>query len=705
MDPQASLSPGDNLEGRYVIAALLGEGGFGVVYKARQLTTGQDVAIKVLHPNISPTVAAQLDARFQREMSVIAHLKHPNIVRLLDSGHLPDGRLYTVLELIDGEELSDLLAREGSLGVGEAKRLLGQVMEALACAHGQGIVHRDLKPSNIMVTRAGRLRNAMVLDFGIATVSEDHDDPDFARLTQTGQIHGTPAYMAPEQLQGRVTAQCDIYAWGLTFVEALTGRPVVEGVSVASAIYQQLSPTPVTLPELDDASLLEVLRRATAKEAQRRYQSADEVLADLEALAGGALTAPLESGATALGTRREAVAARETLAEGEQGVAFMATEAVGPDEVAQVLAQTPRGGTARQRRGAWWAVLVVAVLVVAGGGLVWWSQAPGGVETGVPCPPGQVRSADTQGECCWPGQAWNGARCVGAPSRCPEGQLVNAAEQTCSLPPCEAGKHRPDGLHCCWEEQAWSESQGRCIGTPRCPPSSLLHEETCLALGADAWLNHTGCEAGNTRACVALGMMLQDGVGAERHPARAYALFAQACEAKNVAGCYYLAVATYLGLGCQADAAAAMKLWEQACRDGRAAACYDLAMVAEKQGGEGSGAAVLALLERACELEPGMACDALGMRYQMGLGVAADAPRARAYYAQACQAGYAFGCTHSAWMAGTLEETRALLSGACESAETFACLLLAGLLDGSAVSEAPLLRRRACEDGWIHACD
>jgi serine/threonine protein kinase len=273
-----ALHVGSVIDGRYEVMDILGEGGFGVVYKARQLATDQLVAVKVLVPtkitNVQRTTIEM--RRFEREIRLVAQLQHPNIVRLLDAGRLRDGRLYMALEFIHGEELSDVLDREGRLEPFEAKFLMLQVLDALTAAHGKGIIHRDLKPQNIMITRQGARRNAMVVDFGIGTLIEHARGEDMAALTATGQILGTPSYMAPEQLRGVLTPQSDIYAWGLVFYECLTGRRAVYAPSVYEVIHEQMSDRPVPIhPALLDTDIGRLIFYATIKDLSARYPSVE----------------------------------------------------------------------------------------------------------------------------------------------------------------------------------------------------------------------------------------------------------------------------------------------------------------------------------------------------------------------------------------------------------------------------------------------
>src|SRR5579862_6590766 len=220
MNAQASIVPGATFEGAYDVLKELGSGGFGTVYQARQLATGQLVAIKVLRwqENQGPAYERKL-ARFLREMRLCARLHHPNIVRLIDSGHAEPGPTYTVFEYVPGDNLGDILAQEGALDPVEARHMMLQVLDALACAHASGIVHRDLKPKNIMVTGGAR-RNALILDFGIGAVSGGAEGDEGEELTMTGELLGSPGYAAPEQfLRGPPSPRSDLFSWALVFLE------------------------------------------------------------------------------------------------------------------------------------------------------------------------------------------------------------------------------------------------------------------------------------------------------------------------------------------------------------------------------------------------------------------------------------------------------------------------------------------------------
>jgi serine/threonine protein kinase/tetratricopeptide (TPR) repeat protein len=279
------IEVGTVFQERYRILEKLSNGGFGVVYKAEQLATGQTVAIKGIR-RFGPTPADDEKrlARFQREVRLCAQLHHPNIVRLIDSGWI-DQSMYAVFEYVPGHNLAEVLAEEGRLAPVECGRLMGQVLDALSCAHDVGIIHRDLKPANIMVTPTGARRNATVLDFGIGGVLREAQGLDEKTLTTTFERMGTPAYSSPEQLRGRVlTPQTDIYSWGLVFLECLTGNRAIDGETIAEVMHRQLDETPVPIPRaLKGHPLDELLRTATAKNATYRRYSARELLARLDA--------------------------------------------------------------------------------------------------------------------------------------------------------------------------------------------------------------------------------------------------------------------------------------------------------------------------------------------------------------------------------------------------------------------------------------
>ncbi|WP_437493194.1 protein kinase [Sorangium sp. So ce1014] len=280
------LEVGALVDGRYQVLGHLGSGGHSVVYDARQIVTTQRVALKLLRPEAlrRSRESGSQEARFEREMQVIAQMSHPNIVRLLDAGRLPEGELYLALEYVDGETLTARCQRTRGIEPNEAKRLMLQVLDAIGFAHERGVVHRDLKPHNIMVAGTGKRTLVKVLDFGIAALIGEARSADYRALTPTGEFNGTPAYMAPEQLvQATPTTAADIYAWGLTFLECLIGAPVMHEATVAEVIFRQLSPEPVPIPRaLRGHPLGALLEHATAKSPAHRFRSAREAFELLE---------------------------------------------------------------------------------------------------------------------------------------------------------------------------------------------------------------------------------------------------------------------------------------------------------------------------------------------------------------------------------------------------------------------------------------
>lgn len=279
------LQPDSVIDARYRIVRPLGSGATGVVYEAEQMATGQRVALKLIVPMHPEQEDMEMTtARFRREVQLVGKLSHPHIVRLLDVGQESTRQLYMVLELVQGHTLRSYLDDHPDLGAETWKRLMLQVLEALSCAHDLGVVHRDLKPHNIMVTTTGARPNAKVLDFGIAALLQDARDPGYWTLTTTGNVVGTPSYMSPDQLRGQLSHSIDLYAWGLIFIECLTGRRAVRGDTAAHVIFLQLSETPIAMPPaLERHPLGAILARAAAKDPAERYASARELLGAVEA--------------------------------------------------------------------------------------------------------------------------------------------------------------------------------------------------------------------------------------------------------------------------------------------------------------------------------------------------------------------------------------------------------------------------------------
>jgi tetratricopeptide (TPR) repeat protein len=291
----SQLRAGHIVAGQYEIRAHLGSGGGGDVFRATQLATGQLVALKFLRtiPGLDAAPQDKRRRRFRRELDIVTRLRHPDIVRLIDYGK-HETTEYLVFEYVDGRPLSAVLRAEGALPVETARSLMCQLLEVLAHAHAHGVVHRDIKPSNLMVLdRLGRPR-IKVLDFGVGAILVDDESGQRTALTASGEMIGTPAYAAPEQLRGEeVSSRADLYAWALVVVECLVGAPVMLGRSAGETIQNQLSSSPVPLPpELRNHPFGELLAWALDKQVARRPAQAAQLLARLERLEVAELTAP-----------------------------------------------------------------------------------------------------------------------------------------------------------------------------------------------------------------------------------------------------------------------------------------------------------------------------------------------------------------------------------------------------------------------------
>jgi eukaryotic-like serine/threonine-protein kinase len=281
----------DGLAGTYALEREVGRGGMATVYLAHDIKHDRPVALKVLHPDVAAALGAE---RFLREIRITAHLQHPHILTLIDSGAIPrqdeagPSLLYYVMPYVQGESLREHLRRAGKLPATETARIIGEVLDGLMYAHEHGIVHRDIKPENVMLTG----RHALVMDFGVAKAASAAatGTASTGTLTALGLAVGTPAYMAPEQAAGQadVDARADIYAVGVMAYEMLTGEPPFTGVTPQAILAAQLTQTPLPIasrrPDLDARFALAIMR-CLEKAPTARWQSAAELLAQIETFA------------------------------------------------------------------------------------------------------------------------------------------------------------------------------------------------------------------------------------------------------------------------------------------------------------------------------------------------------------------------------------------------------------------------------------
>ncbi|OJJ22131.1 hypothetical protein BKI52_08830 [marine bacterium AO1-C] len=272
----------DLLIPNYELIEKIGEGGFGLVYKARQNNTGQLVAIKVLKTGLNAPKDAKQRARFERETKLSAQLHHPHIVRLIDKGFTEKGQPFAVFEYIIGETLKQRIILQQGISPVETKLLMSQVLDALISAHTLGIAHRDMKPQNIMVTQTGAKPYAKVLDFGIGAFTQHSQD--YQSIAFTSELIGSPNYIAPEQLRGEApSVKSDLYAWGLILMECLTGEPIINGQTLAEILTKQASTDQVPLPGFIAGHPLETfLRQVLEKNSQLRLSSSTKLYEEFE---------------------------------------------------------------------------------------------------------------------------------------------------------------------------------------------------------------------------------------------------------------------------------------------------------------------------------------------------------------------------------------------------------------------------------------
>jgi hypothetical protein len=281
--------------GLYEIAALLGVGGMGEVYRARDVRHDRLVAVKVLSQKTPLPGGAE---RFFREIRIAAQLTHPHILPLIDSGE-SDGVLFFVMPYIEGETLRQRMVRSGQLPIPESIRVLRDVTDALAYAHARGVIHRDVKPENVLLSD----RHALVSDFGIAKaigeMSSSDTNATVSLATVAGTVLGTPAYMAPEQAGGETVDQrADIYGTGVMAYEMLTGSLPFQAASAQQMMAAHLTKAADSIlklrPEIPP-QLASVVMKCLEKQPAKRWQTASELLAAIEASEEAKAPAPVEN--------------------------------------------------------------------------------------------------------------------------------------------------------------------------------------------------------------------------------------------------------------------------------------------------------------------------------------------------------------------------------------------------------------------------
>ncbi|HEU0034134.1 MAG TPA: serine/threonine-protein kinase, partial [Kofleriaceae bacterium] len=263
---------GKVIDGRYEVQARIGEGGMGVVYKARQISIDRVIALKMLNPQMAtdPTWVQ----RFYNEAKACSRLQHPNTIRMFDFGQTSDGRLFMTMEFLDGQSLRAAL-QNGPLAPQRVVKILIQCCASLAEAHSIGIIHRDIKPDNVfLLNMAGSPDFVKLLDFSVAKLLEGD-----RMKTQAGVVFGTPQYMSPEQGRGMpLDARSDLYALGILAFEMLTGNVPFNDDNPMTVIQMHLHGQVPPLPQAIPYSVQAIVRRAMEKDPSRRYQSAGEMM-------------------------------------------------------------------------------------------------------------------------------------------------------------------------------------------------------------------------------------------------------------------------------------------------------------------------------------------------------------------------------------------------------------------------------------------
>ena len=270
---------GSTVAGRYRVDGLIGVGGMAVVFRAHHEGLKRDLALKVLHPNLSAN--SEMSARFEREARSASRLDHPNCVQVTDFGATEDGMMYMAMQLLEGHELTPML--EQPVGHTRAVELVLQILRGLEHAHDNGVVHRDIKPENVFVTRDHDGDEVLKLvDFGIAKLTDATVD---THKTSAGLVFGTPAYMSPEQAMGvEADTRADLYSVGILFYQMLAGRLPIDNPDPVALVRMQVAVDPDPLPSSVPPVIAAVVERLLEKDRDKRFQSASEVIQTLETI-------------------------------------------------------------------------------------------------------------------------------------------------------------------------------------------------------------------------------------------------------------------------------------------------------------------------------------------------------------------------------------------------------------------------------------
>lgn len=289
--------PRTPLKDKYEFLSVLGAGGAGVIYKAKQQPLGRLVAVKMIHSHLMTPIAVK---RFQQEATTIGRISHANIISVYDFGISEENQPFMVMDYVEGTPLSDVLDQEGQLSVEKTKSIAKQLCDGLAHAHSKGILHRDLKPSNIMMVKSEHGDDvAKILDFGLAKIIfGDEGEDEQEHLTKTGETVGTPAFMSPEQVMGKsLDSRSDVYALGCVMYHCLTGEPPFVGDTKMETMLMHLNSTPEPINPTTGEPLISpylemVILKCLEKHPEDRFESMSLVKAAIEATDKGLFLTP-----------------------------------------------------------------------------------------------------------------------------------------------------------------------------------------------------------------------------------------------------------------------------------------------------------------------------------------------------------------------------------------------------------------------------
>src|SRR6266446_3899783 len=272
------VEKGRVLAGRYEILQLLGRGGMGAVYKARDTELDRIVALKLIRPELARN--PEILRRFKQELILARQVTHKNVIRIFDLGQ-SDGIKFITMDFVEGQNLRELLLERGKFPAEQAARVMLQICRALEAAHTEGVIHRDLKPQNVMLSPDGRV---YVMDFGIARSAY------LPGMTQTGALIGTPEYMSPEQARGeKLTERSDLFSLGVIFYELLTGKSPYHSDTPLATLWKRMTEKvtpPVVLDPTVPQALSNIVVKALEIEPKNRFTSAREMAQQLEVWLG-----------------------------------------------------------------------------------------------------------------------------------------------------------------------------------------------------------------------------------------------------------------------------------------------------------------------------------------------------------------------------------------------------------------------------------